>query len=76
MQEISVSLALEGLSETVAALTEAQATVDRLYKLRDDFIADARDNGVSYIAISERTGLSRQQIYNVSSSRAKIEVTE
>jgi hypothetical protein len=68
MAQISVLLALDGLSEQCEALADLEAKTTRERAIRDNLIRDARAGGVSYRALVKITGLSRDRLYTIVNS--------
>jgi hypothetical protein len=65
---LSVSMALDALSEQVTALSEAEQTVATERAIRDDLIRDAREAGIGYSRLVKITGLSRDRLYTIVNS--------
>lgn len=67
---LSVSMALDALSEQVDALRAAEDKVLTERTLRDNLIRDARDSGIGYRRLVTITGLSRDRLYTIVNSPA------
>lgn len=68
---LSVSMALDALSEQVDALAEAEKNVAVQRKIRDDLIRDARGADIGYRRLTNLTGLSRDRLYTIVNSPSK-----
>ena len=62
---ISVSLALESLSEAVSEVEEASTALRESRAVRDALIRDAYDSKVPVLHLVRVTGLSREAIYRI-----------
>lgn len=65
--KLSVSLALEALSEAAEEVRRCQAITEEKRELRDDLIRNAvrGDEGISARKIARLTGLSRDAVYKI-----------
>lgn len=68
---LSVSMALNALTEQVNALAEAEQLVHKERAIRDDLIRDARAAGIGYRNLTQLTGLSRDRLYTIVNSPSK-----
>lgn len=62
---ISVSLAIDALSESVAAVDDAVLHLANKRAIRDDLIRDARLNGIGFPRLVQVTGLSRDRLATI-----------
>lgn len=64
---LSVSMALQSLSEECAHLTDLEAQVEAQRGVRDALIQDALGQGVTYRNLQSVTGLSRERLSRIGS---------
>ena len=64
-RRLSVSMALDAITDEIEALAEAEELVRHRRGLRDNLIRDARAAGISYPRLCKITGLSRDRIYTI-----------
>lgn len=62
----SVGLALRLIEDDSRIMTRLNWEYNRTRVMRDNRICDAMDNNVAVRELQKRTGLSRQQIHNIS----------
>jgi hypothetical protein len=67
---LSVSLALEGISEAVTEVERLEVALAEARRVRDDLVADAAQH-VSVSRLSRISKLSRQYIYRISPGKIK-----
>ena len=63
--KVSVSLALQSLTDAVSDVDEASLALRESRGVRDDLIRDAYDNKVPVLHLVRVTGLSREAIYRI-----------
>ena len=69
MDRISVTMALDALTEQVEVVRKAEETLIRQRAIRDDLIRDARlSGGIGYRRLVNITGLSRDRLYTLINS--------
>lgn len=65
MVSLSVSMALESLSDQMQVVKDAEHTLLKERALRDDLIRDARENDIPYRTLMRITGMSRDRLYTI-----------
>ena len=71
MALISVTMALDSLTEQVDTVNEAKENLARQMAYRDDLIRSAREAKVPERTLVKLTGLSRDSIHRIANSPSK-----
>ncbi len=65
---LSVSMALDALSEQVELVHSAEATLEQQRSQRDEMIRDAQEAGIGMPRLARITGLSRNRLWTIVNS--------